>query len=91
MDVACVNAFIVYHMMHQTTLFCLITKPSLQTICLVGTQVAAEHQQNKKVDQKESISTILSLTICHGISLSFNTAEYVVDTAIKKNLTEKLS
>ena len=43
----------------KTTLPCLITKQSSHTIWLVGTQVAAEHQQNKKLDQRENISTDL--------------------------------
>ena len=56
---------------------------------MVGTQVAAEHHQSKKLDQIENIST--SLKICHRISLNFNTAENFVNTATKKDLTEKLS
>ena len=65
-----------------------------EPIWLVGTQVRAEHQQNKKLDQRENISTILSLTICHCIFLNF---EYwilnlaIVNTATKKDLPEKLS
>ena len=73
----------------ETTLPCLITKPLSQPIWLVGTQVAAEHHHNKKLDQRENISTILNLIICHRISLNFNTAENVVNIATKKDLTKK--
>ena len=48
----------------KTTLPCLITKPPSQTVWFGGTQTAAEHHQNKKLDQRENIGAILSLTIC---------------------------
>ena len=63
------------------TLPFLITKPSSQPIWLVGTQVVAEHHQNKKLCQRENIGTILSITIYHYTPVSFNTTENVVNTA----------
>ena len=73
-------------MVHQ-----MIIKPSSKPIWLVGTQVAAEHPQSKNLDQRKNISIILSPTISHLISLNFNGVKIVVNTATKKNLTEKLS
>ena len=58
---------------------------------LVSTQVAAEHHQNKKLDQRENISTIFNLSICQRIYLNFSTAKNILNTARKKYLTEKLS
>ena len=69
----------------KATLSCLITKPLSQPMWLVGTKVAAEDHQNKKLDQRGNIS------ICHRISQYFSTAENVVIIATKKNLTEKHS
>ena len=48
MDVACVNAFIVYNMMHQNNLILLDYKSIASTHLIVGMQVAAEHHQNKE-------------------------------------------
>ena len=73
------------------TLPCLITKQSSQHISLVGTEVVAELNQNKKLDQRANSNTIFSLTICHCISLNINTAENLVNTDTKKDLPEKLS
>ena len=72
----------------KTTLRCLITKKLPKTIWVVGTQVISEHHQNKKLDQRENISNILSLSICYRIFLNFKIAENVVNTATKKYLTE---
>ena len=87
MNVACVSTFIVYNMIHQNTLTLLDYKTIVSTHLIE--QIAAENHQIKKLDQRENISTILSLTICDLISLNFNRAENVVNTAAKKDLREK--
>ena len=70
----------------KTTSTWLITRPLSQPILFVGEQIAADHHQRKKLDQRKNISTNLSLTICHRISLNLNTGESAVNTARKKDL-----
>ena len=86
-NVACVSTFIVYNMIHQNNLTLLDYKTIVSTHLIE--QIVAENHQIKKLDQRENISTILSLTICDLISLNFNRAENVVNTAAKKDLREK--
>ena len=87
MNVACVSTFIVYNMIHKNTLTLLDYKTIVSTHLIE--QIAAENHQIKKLDQRENISTILSLTICDLMSLNFNRAENVLNTAAKKDLREK--
>ena len=89
-DVSCTNVFIVYSVMHQNYLTLLDYK-TIVSSHFIGRYTNFSSAPQEKLDQRENISTILSLTICHRISLNFNTAENVVNTASKRNLIEKLS
>ena len=90
-DVACVNAFIVYNMMHQGDFILLDYKTIDLThlICRYTSRSKAPPEQKARSNRKRKYH--FEPTICHRISLNLNTAENVMNTATKKDLTEKLS
>ena len=90
-DVACVNAFLVYNIMHQNDLTLLDYKTIISTCVIWWYTNHSRAPLEQKVGSKRKHWCHFEPNNLHCIPLNFNIAKGVVNAATKKYLTGKLS